>query len=461
MLTTGMIAQSIEQRQLHLGRIPNQTVEGPDVAMPREVYLPVVNIKLSAIFLKMVSVVVAKDSARSNLASSVGELGDFSDTQSPSRPIGAISMSSKQPWAYDVMSVDFKGVQGAPRTVDTGDDAATSSRLTCVSVATISVRKPARLATLSGRVDRDVSYNLSKGEFYVVIRHPIGEPTLPQLKSRIMAIDRFVSFLDALDKAKGTITKEAATLKGVTCHYEPKISQVLDGEVGADPQRWRVILDLSQPEIDVKLDKGNPHLRVLDLIKRVVNLDGGIRTLMAWLPESLPTMSTIDKIETIWEDIEAKNQGEVVFSMKALDWMGIRYTLRGADATGQQVEARLDLECRIKDRKGELWWHVFRNHKGPDEDVFSNALRPILEGKGDGWQGLLTGATGKVSGGAARLFLVIDEAIRGIIENDDWTSSQFTSQSQSQKLGRQATHPTVQQGHAQNGKRPDQAIEIA
>lgn len=344
------------------------------------------------------------------------------------------------------------------------DEDDSTQRLVCLSEAIIKVRKPSKLASLRGRVDRNVLYDARKGEFHLLMRHPVGEPSLGVLKSRIIAIDRFVCFLEALEKSKETIQSENISLRGVSFFYSDK-----QPDASASPQRWRVSLDLSKDEVDVHLGKGNPHLRVIDLMKRLVNLDGGIQALMSWLPTSLSTLMAIDTIETNWEDIQARTQGQVEISIQTLDHMGIRYTIMGTTDAGQPAKRQLILEARISMRQNEPWWIIKRSEKNPLQERFNTALQPVWSGRGKGWLGLSTSAAGKASGGAAELLQKVDEAVRGLVGNlngdEGFVSArpaqapqQQQQQSQQQK---QKQKQKQERSQPKTGKGPEQAIEIA
>ncbi|KAK7432581.1 mediator complex subunit [Neonectria magnoliae] len=405
LFATGMIAQSVDMRELHRNHIKSRPNGSRNWALPQQVRLPSIEIALSGIFPAMVLDSVEKDTPKdSNEQTNI--VGDNAELASIVRPPTGVEVtpSAQQPWANDIVAIKFKEVQ-PPRKTPTSDGGAVSdSPLTCVSDAIIRVRKPGKFAALKGMVDRDVSYNPQKGEFCLRIHHGIGQPLLSTLKTRVKAVDRFVNFLESMDKAKGTIQSESVTLRQVVFSYTEPVQDLDDG-VTASPQRWKVLLDLSKDKIDVSLEKGNPHLRVVDLMQSLVNSEGGIEALMIWLPISLPALGAIERMETAWAGIQAQLRGQVEFSMKTIDWMSVQYTLANRPLT---------LEVRMKVRRGEPWWHVWRSESGagspPDE--FTAALKPIWEGKGEDWHGLTLSAAAKPNGGIVNLLATVDDAIR-------------------------------------------------
>ncbi|CAH0001038.1 unnamed protein product [Clonostachys byssicola] len=406
--TTGMIAQSIDSRELYLRQIKNKASADPSQPAGKLFRLPVLEIELSTLFPSMV------------LSSTAGGFGagqgSTSDAPPLRHPAATKSLGSRQPWAKNMVTIMFKGLHArSRRQSDSGaeENAVDAGRLVCISVATIRVRDKSKLAHLGGAIDRDVSYKPQTGEFSIRIRHHVGESTLSILKSRLMAIDRFVSFLEALDQTNGAIVRDTATLREVSCFYGQEPSQQTENkeqDVTAAQKRWRLVLDLSKDEIQVKLEENNPSLRLVDILQRLANLDGGIKALLAWLPMSLPAISAIDKIEAAWQEDSIVSQGFVSFSFRALDWIGIHYKLHGENI-------RLSLECSTKSRKDGLWWHLRRPtpNGAALEDRFGQALKPIWEGRGKNWQGLMTGAAGRADGGVANLLEKADDAIRALV----------------------------------------------
>ncbi|KAI9171985.1 Mediator of RNA polymerase II transcription subunit 14 [Paramyrothecium foliicola] len=413
LFATGMMAQSVDMRELHRLKIKCRPNESMNWSLPQQVRLPSIEIALSAVFPAMVVDVAEKEAIGGSFIAASGN----AELASITRPAtgNRLSLSPRQPWANNMVTIKFKGVQ-SQSTWSEGQNENATQRLVCVSDAVIKVKRPAKFAALPSMVDWDVSYNPKKGEFCLRMRHPIEKSMVGALQSRIKAVDRFVTFLESMDKAKGTITSESVTLREVTFSYsEANVDSVPD-EASQATQRWRVVLDLSKDDINIELEAGNPHLRVVDLMKRLVNTDGGIGALMVWLPASTRALKAIDDIESDWQDIQEKNQGQVEFSMKTIDWMTIRYTIGGTDATDGQKPKQLSLDVSMKVRRGEPWWHLTRtviaNGEVPPEDDFTQALKPIFEGKGEGWLGLTTSAAGKPDNGVVGMLQAVDNAMR-------------------------------------------------
>lgn len=437
-----MIAQSVDLRELHQQRIKHFLGENRESTIPSRVRMPAITFELSTLFPGMVLPAIRQRKPATGGKGATADEGF----------VTTMSLSPKQPWANNLVVIDFQGVQVQAATTNESETQGKSRSLVCVSYATISVRKPAKLKGLNGKIDRDVGYASSTGKFRVRLRHPVGSPSLPAFRSQVMAIDRFVNFLEALDESKETISSDSANLHEVSCFYNapsPPSSVPEQTKSESSPAvRWKIGMDLSGSEIRVKLEKGNPHLRVMDLIDRLVNMDGGIKILMVWLPSSLPALTALGEIESKWEEIVSRADGNVEFSMRALDWMGIRYSLHGKSSSGRKTTRQLRLDCRLRLHGDEPWWHLSRSDPDGPDDMFSAALKPIWDGKGEDWQGLSTGAAGKLNGGVAKMLHALDEALRAMVgsvpvddDEDQVSPSQTTAPKSNLKAGKAAAQP--------------------
>ncbi|KAH6610878.1 mediator of rna polymerase ii transcription subunit 14 [Trichoderma cornu-damae] len=416
LFAAGMIAQSVDMRELHRRKIKSQSNGSIDLSLPQQVRMPSIEVALSAIFPTMM-----QDGAEGAAPQSNGVIEPSEDMQilALMRSKSGASPSSKQPWAENMVAIRFKGVHSVSGREGASEGHVARHDLVCTSDAVIRVRRPAKFLALKGMVGRDVSYNPQRGEFILQIQRRVTEPIFDILKSRIKAIDRFVNFVEAMDKSKGSIISESITLKGVVFCYSAPPSAPSSEEAGAPvqaPERWRVKMDLSNDEIDIHIDKGNPHLRVIDLARDLASTEGGIGSLMAWLPVSLPALKAIDQLDAQWDELSKKGQGRLNFSMKSLTWMNLKYTVFKAGGAGEKSrKSTICLDVRIRPRRGEGWWHAWRSDTDATDDEFNRALKAVWDGRGTNWLGLATGAAAQANDGVMDMLLAIDKAIRGVI----------------------------------------------
>ena len=376
----------------------------PSLSMPKAVHLPAIDAALSTLFPTMLfgktasaaaTTTSTSASASANMTGSDRSIGN-NDILSLLERTGAITATKPQAWAQDNVTIAFKGLQSVSRPsggTSGGEAPLEPEVLLCESEAVIKVRRPSKFASLQGLDDEDVAYDPDKGQFSLRVRRPVGEPILAALKSRVQAIDRFVNFLEALDAAKGAITSELVTLGQVAFYYSAP----------GDDQRWRVALDLSRQDIEINVDRRNPHIRVLDLMRRLVNCEGGVGALMAWLPVSLQALRAIEKMEAEWEGLQASRRGRLKFSMKSISCMSLEYHLSWTTVL---------LQVKMRPRRGEAWWHVSRSGPSPDKDSVATALKGVWNSSGDGWFGLKSGAAGRPTGGVVPMLLAVDAAMR-------------------------------------------------
>ncbi|KAH7197630.1 mediator complex subunit MED14-domain-containing protein [Fusarium flagelliforme] len=430
LFASAMIAQMVDQRELHKQNIKFKPHGSNNWSLPQQVRLPTLEIALSGIFPSMVFENAEKNNPRTAGGSS--STAESVKSGSVVQSATGSGISTKQPWANDIISVRFKGVQPAEE-ASTGYESIKSEGdksekpFICVSDAIIKVRRPAKFNMLkSHMVGRDVSWNAGSGEFRLRMRSSIGQSMLENLKARVKAVDRFVSFFESMDQARESIAAESVSLKEVTFSYGPLASET---STDTQPSRlWRITLDLSQNDIDLIMEEPNPHLPVTDLMQKLVNGANGIGALMNWLPESLPALEAIKKIRETWKDIEARNQGQFRFVMDSVDEMSIQYFVTGTGPGNQPLHRDITFLAHVKHRRGEPWWHIMRkplNSSFAPHDEFTSALKPVWEARGEKWTGLVTGAAGRPQDGIANLLFAIDEAIRPLAGSSFQNNSEY------------------------------------
>ena len=292
---------------------------------------------------------------------------------------------SKQPrgsWAGEFVQIVFRGVRGAP--------VPSSRRLEVSADVKILVNDKSKFALIKGNVDHDVFYQPRTGQFRLQLRTEIGKSFIDSLATRLKAIDRLVEFVAAMSSRANSVKCESVTLRKVVFTYgTPGPEHVAASDQKAQP-RWRVVLNLATSEkVNITLEKGNPHIRVQDMLERLVNSPVGFEQLPYWLQVTLPLHRGLDSIGDVWAEVAANNQGDFQILPRALDWLNIHFELPAASG---KTSRTLCLSFRLKSRRGQLWWNVERYHRPGDppkkeEDALDAALRPVFNSRSDGWQG--------------------------------------------------------------------------
>ncbi|KAF6841583.1 mediator of RNA polymerase II transcription subunit 14 [Colletotrichum musicola] len=429
LFVVGIVTQYTDTQNFHENGIKHLAKDSINYSLPQQVRMPSLVLRLSQV-----------------LHSADGG-GHVSSKDASGLPDGLASS-----WAQDQIEIKFRGLESQPD-VPHGKDANSvpptelldNVALNTLVDAIIRVKDKAKFALLKGRIDRDVLFNPKRGEFIFNIRQLVGQPILSTLAGHVKSINRLVGFLEAMTKAKGSIKCERMSLRQVIFTYcDLSVPGETDG--AKMPKRWRVSLDLAKSDIRISLERGNPHVRILDLLTRLVNTQDGLKALMVFMPLLLPVLRTAEVIESKWETLESASQGRVEIFSRTIDWFIIRYTLNSSPGKPRVIAVNVSL----KTRRNEIWWYISPatgdGNPGPDEEVYK-ILKGIWEGHGDGWRGLRTGAAAKPGPSTMDLLTRLDDAVRAHAATDsDGVSSTDGSRTQpsqtfsaSQSFGTQPT----------------------
>lgn len=372
---SGVISQYTDLRMLHGRRIAHAAREMVNCYLPPQIKMPAVFVRLA-------------------------------DLISPGGDDPGGKKLPRKSWAADYVRIMFWGAQRPAL----GAAAKSSSvhNTGIVAEAHLRVTDKSKFSLLQARVDRDVTFERRLGIFVLRLRAELGESVIDTLARRLRAIQRLVDFVDAIRQHSKNIRCSKLTLDNIVFSYSdwsptpPPDAQFLP----------ITILLRRDDEAKLMLGKDNPHLRVKDMLVKLINSPAGFASLHFWLSMTLPVMRTLDKLESNWEQAQMDNQGTFEVFNKTLDWMTLRYTLPGHP--GKPRHAYLDL--RAKRRQEEPQWHMWRTDgQAQADDEFNKVLRPIWDDQGDGWEGRSTGATALPAVGIETLLSTIDAALRSLV----------------------------------------------
>lgn len=316
----------------------------------------------------------------------------------------------------DFVQLMFKGAQRSGSARPTAGNSGASKNgpgITVVVEAKLAVTDRSKFNLLRANVDHDVTFNPRLGQFALRLRAEAGKSIIDSLATRLQAIARLVEFVDTMRRSGKGIVCESVTLRQVVFTYGDIISSAeSDGEPPQQQNRWKVWLDLaSGPNISIKLEKKNPHLRVLDKLKELAN-SSALKFLPALLNLTLPLLRGVDAIENSWAPIAMNCEGSVEIFHQSLDDLTLRYKLPGPPNQPRQLKLRLSMRMR----KGERWWHLRPDGATADaENEFNKALKPIWNNHGDGWRGLGSGAAANPASGIEPLLSAVDSAVRNLV----------------------------------------------
>lgn len=315
---------------------------------------------------------------------------------------------TRDSWAAEFVKIIFQGVR---------NPASASSRYFTVSAdVRVDVKDKSKFLLLKGHVDHDVYYHARTGSFRLHLRTEIGKSFIEVLATRLKALDRLVEFVAAINSSAGTVKCESVTLRKVVFTYGPPNTEQPPAD-GQASTLWRVVLDLAKSEkVSVTLEKGNPHIRIRDMLDRLVNSPVGFEQLPFWLQTSLSLHRGLDAMEDSWVDIASNSQGELQIMPRSIDWINIHLDL---PSQAGKPARRLWLSVRCRPRRGQLWWSLERLHPGEpprkDSDEFDAALQPVFDSSGDGWLGHGKSAVAKCAGtGVEDLLGKVSDALKAL-----------------------------------------------
>ncbi|KAH8675385.1 mediator complex subunit MED14 [Xylariales sp. PMI_506] len=393
--TAAMISHIIDLKTLHQRHIKHSIVEVSNRYLPP-------NMKLPAVFMRLSDVLKDRQSTSSRKAVS---------------------------WATDFVQIMFKGVETRHRldghsrvagkegtTADsTGAVPAKQDRLTTIADARFRVVDRSKFSLLQGNVEQDVAFNPRLGVFALRLKAEAGNTMLDDLASRVQAIERLVDCVDAIRRSSSDIQCETITLAQVVFTYSDAIGRTAGSTAEANLQRWRASLDLRTDRTKMSLEKGNPHLRVLDGFNRLLNSELGFAKVPQYLAFTLPVLKALDGIEDSWQDMDMDGRSRVEIFSGHLDWFSIRYTLPGYN----NGERQLHIQVKLRERRGKHWWHVYRSEPGsvpnPSDDL-KEGLEAVWSMKDKDWANFGDSASSEADDRIITLLQALDAKVKELVE---------------------------------------------
>ncbi|KAK4147698.1 mediator complex subunit MED14-domain-containing protein [Dichotomopilus funicola] len=353
-------------------------------------------------------------------------------SDSPSLPVLSNSVNSTHslnttsnprtaPWAAKLIPIIYRGPapiqppQYQEFLAQSGSPQKQWPRQKGMVEATVSVTNRSRFQLLQPQLDRDVSYHHQQGQFVLRFHPEAVSGTIPLLRDRMQALDRLVDIVNALRTCGKHITAETITLREIVFSYS-KIGpngQSTSPDKDSKSQGWKVRLDLAAAEgVNVILETGNPHLRIIDFLRLTANTPG-FKKLPAYLVFTLPLFDALEKMQDSWNPVLAKEQGACYVFHKRLDWVTIRFALSGAK------NRRVHLDIKPRDKDGNLSWHVYRpntdDNVNNENDEFNKVLKQrVWSTSGKGFKGLMNSAVANWEEGIGNLLVLVNEALQSL-----------------------------------------------
>lgn len=321
------------------------------------------------------------------------------------------------PWAKDYIPISFLGIRSTSDEVPGADGTVRirrDGRVKVLAEARLDVTDKARFRLLKSKVDDDVFFNPRRGQFVLRLRADMGKSFVSMLAARIRALERVVDFVDAIRNAGEDALPETVSLREVVFTY----SRGKQANTLQQLPPWRVRLDLAANEgVTVKLEKGNPHLRVLNCITNIAR-SAHFDTLPKIMLLTLPLYRGLDKMEDEWSSITLLNPNYSLHIFpRDVGWISLRFSFPSTSTVRRQLA--LDIKHRI--RRGEMCWHVSRPDyvevsrvgNGAPENEFDRLLtQQVWSAKIPGVKGLKMSCAADPEVGIELLLDILSKALK-------------------------------------------------
>lgn len=357
-------------------------------------------------------------------------------------------------WAKDPLEIRFQGIeyplkspdnapalsaaQGEPPIAATSGPSTTSAELeklenteeaVIIAQACLTKPMPPRLGLSKKRLGNDIVFHPTSGRFAFQLHTKIGQPVINTLVERLQRVEQLVDFVGVVQKHTKTLHCQTVSLGQIIFSYGSATGSRKEptqpDAMAVDPPNnmHDAIIEFSGANVPMvlSLNKGNPHLRVLDFLTKVLNSKVGLNALAKALPLTLPLMTALNAIEEAWAPFQ--EHCEVFVLTRSMDCHVIRYNI--ADVTPEQKVHKVVLEVKLNNRRGRPWWCVRREKERERSDrknsnlpldTLDTALKAVWEDNfdGDNWRGMVNCGIGRPEG-VEELLNRVDLVIRDTI----------------------------------------------
>ncbi|KAI9834942.1 MAG: hypothetical protein M1819_002665 [Sarea resinae] len=271
----------------------------------------------------------------------------------------------------DLVRVTYQGVSSR------------SGEMSLVTEASLHLGKE-RAEMIKDRVDDGVEFDPERQVFSFKVKMTVGESVIPELITRLRRIERLVDFLGIMKRSN--FKCDTVSLDRVVFAYS------------AEPDLKADIYFGAEAGMTIRLEQGNPHLRIKDFLTHILNGPShGLSLMTNLLLQTLPVVRTLDTIEAaglVPPSSEPATTGPrkgTLILPRSADCYNIRY-----------ANPRCVLQIKLRRRRDKSEWFVDdvsnahdRKSRSPD---FTAALATLFTDSGPGWRGLRTGITAEPDG---------------------------------------------------------------
>lgn len=289
--------------------------------------------------------------------------------------------------------------------------------------------KAKSIESINPQVDPDIAFDSRTGSFAFRLRCRVGEAVIDKLVEVAVRVERLVDFAQVLGKHEKSRSLKCGTvsLGRITFTYgnTPPSVDVNSMDLDHETRGYQATIDFSSVEstMSLILERGNPHIRVLDYLQKVLNSTEGLNGVATLLAQTLPVNRVLDSIESNWP-LPNNPENEMFVNVRATDCYIIRYSIRQLPAKDSKTEpTRRTYMFRVglRVRRGEPWWWVQRTDKDSrtrESDALDQALKPLWTSWGAAWLGMRVSGVAQKDG-IQELLEKLDETMRTFATSEE------------------------------------------
>ncbi|ELR10336.1 mediator complex subunit [Pseudogymnoascus destructans] len=348
-----------------------------------------------------------------------------------------------KPWAKDVLKVSFQGIETleqkeaatspaggssqSPSNPPTAPSGPVGPRQSDTEEGAIMIAEghmetaiPAGLL-VKQHVDKDIAFHPSTSAFAFRLQARVGEPSIAPLIERLQRVERLVDFVQVINAHPYSLHCESVSLSRLIFSYGC-VQSPSPNQPHTESPRYQAIIDFSSQtsKLELQLEAGNPHIRILDHLTKILNSPLGLHGLATILPLTLPVLRALDAAEDSWEDLPSS---ELQILCRAADWYAVRYILTppsDGDNKSPAPPKRIIFEIRLHRRGNVPWWCMRRDqkHNATTVDPLDLALKEKVWTRSEKgvWMGMQCAAIAQ-TGGAEAMVLRVDSAMRDLAKD--------------------------------------------
>ncbi|KAL8692542.1 MAG: hypothetical protein Q9218_002463 [Villophora microphyllina] len=276
------------------------------------------------------------------------------------------------PWLNHIVKLSFMGISAAKSNANH----LVIARTGCAAL---------RSQPLHSMIGSSTTVQAKSGAFAFHLTCPVGQPTMPAILDRLAGIERLIAYSTTLQSLR--IRPSKLSLDHIDFLYAKK----------EQFYRARIAFAADQPP-KLSFSHGNPQLRIQDQLTTWLSESDGLTHVIQYLQLSLPLLRALGNIEAAHAD------DKVTVLLRTAEWYCLRY---------RDPPAAFDIQ--LHRRREELMWFVkameLPNHEKPEQRI-NDELSEMINGRGDGWEGVSPGIAATLVGVEALL-----ERIDGLFQH--------------------------------------------